>query len=355
MARRPSVYGIGFLALDVVRSALRKTSVNAYAGGTCGNVLAVLAYLGWGAYPIARLNGDPASERVKTDLRNVGVMLELAECAPTVSTPVVLQIIRRSANGISPHRFEWACPECGNALPRFKPVPARAVPKIAARMIDPSVFFIDRISRSSLELAKIARERGALVYLEPSEIADPRLFGEALRVAHVVKYSNDRLRSLGHDARMSGILLEIQTLGSQGLVYRSRLARNPAWVHLPAVPAPILRDACGAGDWCSAGVIARLGSAGLDGLYGAEQGDVADALRYGQTLAAWNCRFEGARGGMYRVKRSIFVRQVRAMLGGVTALRVRVSGESGTVRTSLVPGVACPACPSRPPRALTNA
>ena len=342
------MYGIGFLALDVVRNAMRKTSVHAFAGGTCGNVLAVLTYLGWNAYPIARLNGDAASERVKNDLRDVGVMLDLAECAPTVSTPIVVQIIRRSADGTSRHRFEWACPECGNALPRFKPVPTHAVPTIAARMINPSVFFMDRISRSSLELAKIAAARGALVYLEPSEITDARLFGEALRVAHVVKYSNDRLGSLGHHAPRSGILLEIQTLGSRGLVYRSRLTGNPAWVHLPAVLAPILRDACGAGDWCSAGVIARLGAAGLDGLFGAEQRDFADALRYGQTLAAWNCRFEGARGGMYRVKRSSFARQVRAMLGTATVSRGRERHRLGPLRTSLVPGVACPACP--PPR-----
>lgn len=311
-------------------------------------MLAVLAYLGWGAYPIARLNCDAASERVKTDLRDVGVMLELAECAPTVSTPIVVQIIRQSANGISRHRFEWACPECGNALPRFKPVPARAVPKIAARMIDPSVFFIDRISRSSLESAKIAAERGALVYLEPSEITDPRLFGEALRVAHVVRYSNDRLKSLGHDARGFGILLEIQTLGSRGLVYRSRLAGNPAWVHLPAVSAPILRNACGAGDWCSAGVIARLGAAGLDGLFGAEQGDLADALRYGQTLAAWNCRFEGARGGMYRVKRSSFVRQVRAMLRGSNRLKGKSKRRTGPIEDLVGAWRRLPCMPAAP-------
>lgn len=350
--RHPSIYGIGFLALDVVRSALPKASVHAYAGGTCGNVLAVLAYLGWNAHPIARLNGDMASERVKKDLRNVGVMLDLAECAPAVSTPIVVQIIRHSANGISRHRFERACPECGNALPRFKPVPTRAVPKIAARMIDPSVFFMDRVSRSSLELAKIAVRRGALVYLEPSEIADPRLFAEALRIAHIVKYSNERLRSLGHEGRRSGIFLEIQTLGSRGLAYRSRLTGNAAWAHLPSVPAPILRDACGAGDWCSAGVIARLGAGGLAALLNATQGDLADALHYGQALAAWNCGFEGARGGMYRVKRSSFERQMGAMLGATTASNAREGDGLGPLRASLVPTMACPACPApRPGRA----
>lgn len=352
-AAPPAVYGIGFLALDVVRSTSSKPSVRTYAGGTCGNVLAVLAYLGWASYPIARLNGDAASERVKEDLRDVGVMLDLAECQPRTSTPIVVQVIKRTVKGISRHRFEWVCPECGNKLPRFRALPAHAVPKIAARMTNPSVFFMDRISRSSLELAKMATQQGALVYFEPSEMGESRLFGEALRVAHVVKYSNERLKSLGDDAWRSGVLLEIQTLGSRGLAYRSRVAQSTAWAHLPSVPARILRDACGAGDWCSAGIIARLGAAGLDGLFGADEGDVADALRYGQALAAWNCGFEGARGGMYRVKRSSFAKQAKAMLGAATAPGRATKDASGPLRISLVPKIACPSCPSHYPRSRT--
>lgn len=213
-------------------------------------------------------------------------------------------------------------------------------------MTNPSVFFMDRISRSSLELAKMAARRGALVYLEPSEIGEARLFGEALRVAHVVKYSNERLKSLGNDAWRSGILLEIQTLGSRGLAYRSRLTQSTAWAHLSSVPARILRDACGAGDWCSAGIIARLGAAGLDGLFATDEGDLADALRYGQALAAWNCGFEGARGGMYRVKRSSFAKQAKAMLGAATAPTGATKDASGPLRMSLGPKIACPSCPS---------
>jgi len=344
--KRPSVYGIGFVALDVVRSSKRE-NIYAYAGGTCGNVLAILAYLGWEAHPIARLNGDTASERVKEDLRSVGVMLELAEIAPTISTPIVVQIIKRGAKGVSRHRFEWACPECGTVLPRFRPVPARAVGRIAASMRKPSVFFMDRVSRSALELAKIASERGALVYFEPSEITHPKMFKEAMQIAHIVKYSRDRLRSLGHQGRNPEVLVEIQTLGAQGLIYRSRLSREPGWVHLPPVPAPVLIDACGAGDWCTAGIVASLGSGGFAGLLSDVGSDLGSALRYGQTLAAWNCRFEGARGGMYRIKRPSFVRQVRAMLGASVAPRTGRSNGSDPLRTSSVASVACPACPTR--------
>jgi fructokinase len=63
------------------------------------------------------------------------------------------------------------------------------------------------------------------------------------------------------------------------------------------------------------------------------------AFRYGQALAAWNCGFEGARGGMYASTRSSFERQIEKLLaGGVPALTS--PGESPTRAES----PACPAC-----------
>jgi fructokinase len=37
-------------------------------------------------------------------------------------------------------------------------------------------------------------------------------------------------------------------------------------------------------------------------------------LKYGQALAAWNCGFEGARGGMYRVSESTFKKDIQQIL-----------------------------------------
>ncbi len=51
------------------------------------------------------------------------------------------------------------------------------------------------------------------------------------------------------------------------------------------------------------------------------------AFRYGQALAAWNCGFEGARGGMYASTKSSFERQIEKQGGnGVPALNS--AGES---------------------------
>ena len=54
------------------------------------------------------------------------------------------------------------------------------------------------------------------------------------------------------------------------------------------------------GDWCTAGLLAKLAAGGQERMRGAGAEGVREALRYGQALAAWNCAFEGARGGIMR-------------------------------------------------------
>jgi len=74
---RPIVIGTGLLALDIVFSADDAMAPQFYAGGTCGNVLVILSYLGWKSYPVARLNEDAASGYVVKDLKRWAVVKSL--------------------------------------------------------------------------------------------------------------------------------------------------------------------------------------------------------------------------------------------------------------------------------------
>ena len=143
----------------------------------------------------------------------------------------------------------------------------------------------------------------------------------------------------------SATLVEVQTLGASGLRYRHRLGRGvSAWRTLPATPAPRLADTCGSGDWCTAGLIAKAAVHGLGGLKTGGSEGLEGALHYGQTLAAWNCGFEGARGGMYALDPS-------ALDEEITGLR---SGEQEVVATPRsgvsTKAIACPVCPPGKPR-----
>jgi len=53
---RPVVVGTGRLTLDVI--VRQGATPRCQAGGTCGNVLANLAWLGWDAYPLTDLGAD---------------------------------------------------------------------------------------------------------------------------------------------------------------------------------------------------------------------------------------------------------------------------------------------------------
>ena len=345
---RPKVFGTGLIALDMVIGLRHprerddpNTLVHCWAGGTCGNVLSILAWFGWDAYPIARMNGDVASERVGADMARWGVHLDWATCTPTTDTPIIVQEIRRGRDGQPRHRFSWSCPYCGNWLPPFKAITVNTVERIRPALADASVFFLDRLSRATLALAAEASARGALVVFEPSGKTADKLMAEAIALAHVVKYADERLSGIpGVMENGTAALLEVQTLGKLGLRYRHRLGRGISnWMHLTAVPAFRLADTCGAGDWCTAGLITKVATGGYQSLRRVGARGVRKALRYGQALAAWNCGFEGARGGMYAVPRAALEGQIEGLLKG------RVEGASQTAVASAPSEVmTCPAC-----------
>lgn len=316
---RPVVVGTGLIALDVVIDDDAEQASRVWAGGTCGNVITILSYLGWRALPVARLNGDAASECIRKDLNYWGVSLDFVSLQPSSSAPIFVQQIRKDAEGKRVHRFSRNCPKCGTWLPSYKAVLASTVHEVVERINTLEVFFLDRVSRGTLILAKESAAKGALVFFEPSSIGDPDLFREALSISHIVKYSHDRIKDLDELQSIHAPLLVIETLGRKGLRYRSKLGdfNTRGWQHLDPYEMISIQDTAGAGDWCTAGIIHALGQIGAKGLPDVTPTQLQDALFFGQALAAWNCGFLGARGGMYQVDKDTFRCQVeRIMLGG---------------------------------------
>lgn len=339
-----SIAGIGLIALDLVMSADPTRPVRAWTGGTCGNVLTIMSYLGWHSFPVARLNADIASLRVKQDMTRWGVHLNFAGCDPTCSTPIVVQKIDQNRRGEPTHRFAWSCPHCGKWLPGYRAVTAKAAEEVSRRIPTPNVFFMDRLSRGGLVLAQAAAAAGALIVFEPSGRSEPGLLQEALRLSHIVKYAEGRVRELGTSVTKSSVVLEIQTLGDHGLRYRTkRPVRSTltGWRHLPPLSPPAVRDTCGAGDWCTAGILSAIGQEGLGGFQSSTQAQIHSALKRGQAMAAWTCAFEGARGGMYYVSRDEFWKQITAILRGKSGKPL----SNGTPYDDAASAVwLCPAC-----------
>ena len=319
----PRVIGMGLVALDVVFGAEDISPPECFAGGTCGNVLTVLSFFGWRSEPVSRLDQGQAAELLIQDLRKWNVSDQFISRDPTGKTPIIIEKITRSVHGEPRHRFSWRCPSCGGYLARYRPVVASAAREVVPEIDDTTVFFFDRVSRGALVLAEACRQRGALVVFEPSAgIGEPHLFHEAWSLADVVKYSHDRLRDIADmdldRNRIGGPVLEVETLGSTGLRYRSRLrnARDLGWVECAAIPAQSLKDTAGAGDWCTAGLVDQLFRNGRTRFLETSTVELRKALDYGQALASWACEFEGARGGMYEVTRSQLRTKIERLLTG---------------------------------------
>ena len=130
---------------------------------------------------------------------------------------------------------------------------------------------------------------------EPSSQGDPALFEQAAGLAHIVKYSHERWTGRKALAPGEGNWLLIETLGQDGLRFSCRLPeyQTKGWEHMPGLPVEKHKDTAGAGDWCTAGLIACLGKDGAEGMQQHREQEIRSALERGQSLAAWNCGYEG--------------------------------------------------------------
>jgi sugar/nucleoside kinase (ribokinase family) len=318
LSGRPSIVGTGLVAMDVLIKHHQNSSETSsrYAGGTCGNVLAILAWLGWRAVPIARLNSDDAGRAISSDLSRFGVTMKFAQLKPRSATPVIIERLRISSEGIPNHHFSLNCPTCGSWLPRYRPVTVHAAKNVITKEKPPSVFFFDRASPGAIFLAQTYSDAGSLIIFEPSGQADKKLQKKALKLAHICKYSREQFKGLYSGTGIRP-LLEIQTMGGDGLRYRTNLAGyNSEWQNAAALAVDKMKDSAGAGDWLTAGLIFQLAQRGLADFRAISRDALTRALNFGQALAAWNCQFEGARGGMYSLSNTQFRQEIRRLMAG---------------------------------------
>ncbi len=306
------------MALDVVRSEWRNGSEFRFAGGSCGNVLTILSFLGWNSSIVARIGQDLAGKELEGDLERWSVNTRMLIREESARTPVMFQRNFDDRAGHRQHRFSRYCSRCGEWAVRYRPVRLRELDAASAEIPSAEVFYFDRVAPGNLEMARKARAAGSLVVFEPSGVKEPRLFEECLRLAHIFKYSDARFDS--HTDLVSAALVpvEIETRGEDGLRVTLRQKGSIATSEdMPALPAPRLTDAAGSGDWCTAGLIHRLVNERItaDNLYDASA-DIVRALRFAQALSAMNCAFEGARGAMYQMSKDKLICHAAALAGG---------------------------------------
>ncbi len=274
-----SVLAVGYVVLDVL---IHQKGIGHSAGGTAGNVAANLSYFGWASSVGALYGDDPAGDHLKADLARAGVSPRALMRREELSTPVVIHEVKNGA-----HRFKFGCPECGRKFSQFRAI-SRDFAEELSEESTPDVLFLDRVSSAAVLLAKSVRDLGGLVFFEPSMPADSPRFRELLDLAHVVKFSTERLDPKSHlledvDA------IQIYTDGVNGAFWRRP---DGDWKHVSGYSANVV-DAGGAGDWTTAALLTALPSVDPLRLLST---DLTEPLKYAQAVAALSCQVLGARG-----------------------------------------------------------
>lgn len=306
----PAVAGIGLVALDVVIDDISDEHLGDWAGGSTGNVMAILSFLGWDASPIARLDDGEASELIGKDLERWKVNERWLSLEPTAPAAVYIERLRRDKNGASYHRFERFCPECGSRLPGYRAVTRSAMEPILDDIAHCDVLYIDRPSSAAVMAARHVKDSKTLVLFEPSARGDRRQLADLAGLADVVKYSAERLadvdRELIAEAKPPA---EIETLGEAGLRFRTAVK----WHELRA-PRTVARDTAGAGDWTTAGLLHQLQKGSQRAPLTAEA--LRSSLAEAQAFGALSCRYPGARGVMERLSAKRVVESARELRRG---------------------------------------
>ena len=274
----PSVLTAGYVPLDIVVFGKRMWRA---AGGTAGNVAAILSFLGWRAGVIADLGDDAAGREVVRDLRKANVDTRRIRFRPTRTTPRVVHEINGGG-----HRFLFRCPRCGARFPHSRPLALDRAHELVGAEVASDVFFFDRLNHGTVRLAEHFAAAGSLVVFEPARVGQAHLVDRALDAAHIVKYAADRVPDADAIPAKAGRQVHVVTRGEDGASYR---IGTGAWHRSPAFPYPTV-DTGGAGDWTTAGLIHALGARKRTVVA------VGDALRWAQALAAVSCGAPGARG-----------------------------------------------------------
>lgn len=312
---RSRVSGAGFIALDVM---LGSGSQLAYTGigGSTGNVLSILSFLGWESLPLVNLGRDHVGATIHREFTRLGANMRHVRLDRGLTSPLLYQFAEEPSEV---PRYSFACPVCGQARRFHESLVDSGGDDFVRCAAESNVFFFDRVTAGTVRMARAARAGGAFVFFEPSSIpADLGLFDAALKSAHVVKYSVDRIRE-PLDHHLSSGFVEIQTMGARGLRFRKH-SLAPDWVDLPALRTNSVADTSGAGDWCTAGFLhalfahrdsTELRDLGYNAIY--------RSLRLGQSIAALSVSHVGARGMMRALRPSDALNMAEQFMHGVKA------------------------------------
>ena len=262
-----------------------------HVGGTAGNVMSILAWMGWHTLPAARLDDSEVGLQLKADLESYGCDTRCLTNTPDGGT-TILDIIHKTGRDGQPKTAYMAHSPHGGRFVNHRFWTLKQAQALFDSMEQmPDVFFFDRCAPGNILLAQLFHEQGVLVYYEPNEPVD-RNFLRAVAASDIVKFSDEKHPDVSFTEGHADKLF-IQTMNQAGLRFR---LRGGEWKHLNPVWNPKAIDGEGAGDWTSSTLIHALGKQGLPSIADLQESILEECLMEAQTVASESVSYMGAKG-----------------------------------------------------------
>ena len=224
-------------------------------GNTCGNVAAILPYLGVQSFPVAHFDLSEQGLQIKEDLQRYGADVRFVQNSAGGGT-TLLRCTHKRDKMTGEHTVSFRATSPGSRFPRRRFLRVRDEAPAFMEKLDfvPDVFFFDAAEAGLRYLAGELRNKGTLVYFEPESDADKAKFLKAVEVSDIVKFSHEKVSDLDFVAQNSDKLF-IRTMGAEGLEFN---LCGQGWVKVATVPNENVVDWEGAGDWTTSQFIACL-------------------------------------------------------------------------------------------------
>ena len=251
-------------------------------GGTCGNVMCMLATMGWKVLPVACLDDSAEGWKITEDLKMFGCDCTYVSNTPDGGTSLLRCTHKKDADGNHVMSVRAGSPG-GSRFPKRHFLRARdeAPAFLAALKSAPAVFFFDDPAAGNRALARGLKERGALVYFEPSKVASNAEL-EAVGLSDIIKLLDENVPDVFFaDAFPDKVF--IQTMGPYGVKIKEK---GGDWYAIEGVKNDAVVDAEGAGDTFTSAFINAI----------ADGKTVADAAKEAMTMASRSVGFLGSKG-----------------------------------------------------------
>lgn len=262
-------------------------------GGTCGNVMAILPYLGVSTLPMLKLDDSRESIRVKESLGQYGADTRFVTNETDGGCYILDCTHRMDKEGNKVAKFHKRGPN-GSMFTKQRFLKMEEATAFAEALdFIPDVFFFDNQAAAHYCIANVLRTKGTLVYFEP-EGYDGKIgaFRKRVDASDIVKYSGEKVLDESWQQGYTDKLF-IKTLKEKGVAFS---LRGGEWQIVPPVPNDNVVDTEGAGDTLTSTFIAELCKGGH--LKAAELTEeiVRAALEKAQAMASKSVSYLGSKG-----------------------------------------------------------